>query len=180
MTTLLAAAALGLHGLIHLIGFVVPWGIAQVEGFPYRTTALGGAITSYSGEEPGAAGTVYLQTSAQAAGRGTVTINNSSQTTAARTHIPPATNAVPDELQRAMVVLTNRGMAASTTNCTIGNLLIYTNCFWTLTNWTVSVNDLEHSLENLNLPGPGATNRVDHYNQVIWIGRPSGLMLMFK
>lgn len=44
MTTLLAAAALGLHGLIHLIGFVVPWGIARVDGFPYRTTALGGAI----------------------------------------------------------------------------------------------------------------------------------------
>lgn len=40
----LATAALAVHGLIHLIGFVVPWGIAQVDGFPYRTTALGGAI----------------------------------------------------------------------------------------------------------------------------------------
>jgi hypothetical protein len=39
-----AAAIVAAHGLIHLIGFVVPWGIATVEGFAYRTTALGNAI----------------------------------------------------------------------------------------------------------------------------------------
>ena len=39
-----AAAIVAIHGLIHLIGFVVPWGIAQVQGFPYRTTALDGAV----------------------------------------------------------------------------------------------------------------------------------------
>lgn len=44
MIRTLAAALLAAHGLIHLIGFVVPWGIAQIEGFPYRTTGLGGAI----------------------------------------------------------------------------------------------------------------------------------------
>jgi hypothetical protein len=44
MTRRIAAVAVAAHGLIHLIGFVVPWGIAQVEGFPYRTTALGGAV----------------------------------------------------------------------------------------------------------------------------------------
>lgn len=37
-----AAAIVGLHGVIHLIGFVVPWRIAAVDGFPYRVTALGG------------------------------------------------------------------------------------------------------------------------------------------
>ena len=37
---------LALHGLVHLIGFVVPWRLAQVEGFAYRTTALGGASSS--------------------------------------------------------------------------------------------------------------------------------------
>jgi len=41
---IVAPALVAAHGLIHLIGFVVPWGIATVEGFPYRTTALGGAI----------------------------------------------------------------------------------------------------------------------------------------
>jgi hypothetical protein len=41
---LLAAALLAAHGFIHVIGFVVPWRIAQVEGFAYRTTALGGSV----------------------------------------------------------------------------------------------------------------------------------------
>lgn len=44
MVRTLAAAGLALHGLIHLVGFVVPWGIAQVEGFPYRTSVLAGAV----------------------------------------------------------------------------------------------------------------------------------------
>ena len=44
MIRIVAAVVVAGHGLIHLIGFVVPWGLAQVEGFPYRTTALDGAI----------------------------------------------------------------------------------------------------------------------------------------
>jgi hypothetical protein len=40
----IAAAVLALHGLVHLIGFVVPWRLAQVEGFAYRTTAFDGVI----------------------------------------------------------------------------------------------------------------------------------------
>jgi hypothetical protein len=40
----IVAAVVAIHGLIHLIGFVVPWNLASLEGFPYRTTALGGAI----------------------------------------------------------------------------------------------------------------------------------------
>jgi hypothetical protein len=39
-----AAIVVAAHGLIHLIGFVVPWGIVTVEGFAYRTTTLDGAI----------------------------------------------------------------------------------------------------------------------------------------
>lgn len=39
----LAAVALALHGVIHLIGFVSPWRIASLEGFAYRTTILAGA-----------------------------------------------------------------------------------------------------------------------------------------
>jgi hypothetical protein len=38
------AAVVAIHGLIHLIGFVVPWHLATMEGFAYRITALGGAI----------------------------------------------------------------------------------------------------------------------------------------
>jgi hypothetical protein len=45
MLPLLAAAVLAVHGLIHLIGFVVPWGLAQVDGFTARTSVLAGAIS---------------------------------------------------------------------------------------------------------------------------------------
>ena len=45
MLPFLAAAVLAVHGLIHLIGFVVPWGLAQVDGFTAHTTMLAGAIS---------------------------------------------------------------------------------------------------------------------------------------
>lgn len=44
MLRVVAGSAVAAHGLIHCIGFVVPWGIASVAGFAYRTTALGGAL----------------------------------------------------------------------------------------------------------------------------------------
>jgi hypothetical protein len=42
VTRVALAAAIAAHGLIHLIGFVVPWQVAAVAGFPYRTTVLDG------------------------------------------------------------------------------------------------------------------------------------------
>lgn len=42
MTRFALAAAIAGHGVIHLIGFVVPWHLAAVAGFPYRTTILDG------------------------------------------------------------------------------------------------------------------------------------------
>jgi hypothetical protein len=32
------------HGIAHLVGFLVPWRIGHLEGAVYRTTLLGGAI----------------------------------------------------------------------------------------------------------------------------------------
>jgi hypothetical protein len=45
ITRRIVAAALAAHGLIHLIGFVVPWQLVVVDGFAYRTTAFGGALS---------------------------------------------------------------------------------------------------------------------------------------
>lgn len=44
MLRIVAGAIVAAHGLIHLIGFVVPWGVASVEGFAYRNTVLAGAV----------------------------------------------------------------------------------------------------------------------------------------
>jgi len=33
------AIVLALHGLVHLIGFVVPWRLATIAGFPYGTAS---------------------------------------------------------------------------------------------------------------------------------------------
>lgn len=38
-----------LHGAVHLLGFVVPWQIMQVEGMPYTTTILGGRVNVGNG-----------------------------------------------------------------------------------------------------------------------------------
>ncbi len=44
MPSIVAAVVLAVHGAIHLIGFFVPWQLATVEGFPYRTTLLAGLV----------------------------------------------------------------------------------------------------------------------------------------
>jgi hypothetical protein len=38
------ALFLFIHGLAHLVGFVVPWRIAALDQMPYRTTVLAGAV----------------------------------------------------------------------------------------------------------------------------------------
>lgn len=42
MLRLIAGVFLALHGLIHLMGFVVSWKLATIEGLPYTTTLLNG------------------------------------------------------------------------------------------------------------------------------------------
>ncbi len=79
---------------------------------------------SANAAQNGAAGTLYLQTSAQGSGRGTVIINNSDQTTMARTHIPPAINPVLGELSNASATVTNRGALAITASDRIASLTI--------------------------------------------------------
>ena len=40
----LLGLGLALHGVIHLLGFVVPWRLAEFRGFPYSTSALWGRV----------------------------------------------------------------------------------------------------------------------------------------
>ena len=44
MIRILVMIVLIVHGLIHLIGFVVPWRLATIEDFAYTTTLLAGNL----------------------------------------------------------------------------------------------------------------------------------------
>lgn len=44
MIRIIAAIFLILHGLIHLIGFLVPWGLVKIDSFRYGTTILAGKV----------------------------------------------------------------------------------------------------------------------------------------
>ena len=156
-------------------------GGATFDSFPLANITARGADGGPYGADDGAAGTVYLETQAQGSGGGTVTIDNHWPTTGARTHILPSTYSVLDELEGAMVVLTNKAQVQSTTNVLIGDILIYTNCYWTLGSWTVTVDVAEHSLEDLLSPDPDhSTNRVDNYDQIIWMGLPDGMVILLR
>jgi len=43
----LIAIGLTLHGLIHLIGFVVNWNLVSLTDIPYTTTVLAGKINGW-------------------------------------------------------------------------------------------------------------------------------------
>lgn len=44
MIRLIMTMVLMIHGLIHLLGFVVPWRLAKVDGLTYKTTVLAGRL----------------------------------------------------------------------------------------------------------------------------------------
>ena len=41
---ILLAVVTGLHGLIHLMGFVAYWPLREIKDLPYKTTLLGGKL----------------------------------------------------------------------------------------------------------------------------------------
>lgn len=44
MIRIIVAIVFVVHGLVHLMGFVVPWRLATIEGLAYKTTLLSGAV----------------------------------------------------------------------------------------------------------------------------------------
>ncbi len=44
MIRIIVAVLLIGHGLVHLLGFVVPWRLATLEEMPYKTTLLAGTL----------------------------------------------------------------------------------------------------------------------------------------
>ena len=123
-----------------------------------------------NGSASGGAGTVYRATASQAGGRGTVTINNEGMTLNGFTELPAQLSpGLSNELEHATLVVTNTNTKlVATTSATVGDVLVYTNTTLVLGGSTLTVKTAEHWLDDAGRRGAGNTNRVDHYNQILW------------
>jgi len=150
--------------------------------------AFGGTSGHLIGD--GAAGTVYLETAADVAGKGIVHIDNTTRSVWAgiTTELPPSYSGVDplfvfnDDLSGTDLVITNNGSATVTADYfTIGDLLIPdANAYLTLGTNTLNVDSFEHDLADSSVSGPGNTDRVDNYDQIIWATLPSGTVIIIQ
>lgn len=132
----------------------------------------GVTMAAYGGDgyenRDGAAGTIYRQTAAAGTGKGELVVDNNG--------LVPASNAVrtrisadlPDDLSGVMLIVTNKAVVELTEDLIVGNLLIFTNSSLVLSSYTLTVKSSEHNLANQTDSTPGPTNRVDHYDQIVW------------
>jgi hypothetical protein len=140
------------------------------------------AGTSNGGIPRGAPGTVYLKSGVSAR-----TIVEQDLAHSVYTMIPSETNAPVREIKSSTLILANVGarvqMAAHER---VSDLFIYTNAFMMLDytggflvpdTYTLTVGSPEHHLDS-TVRGPGGTNRVDIYTQIIWTGK--GTVLVFQ
>jgi len=136
--------------------------------------AYGGSANARAG----GAGTIYQEPKN---GGSSVIVDNNTHSANVVTRLPPDIDGITTELENASLIVTNYGKAAISTNAWVGDILIYTNSSLTLTNFYLHVDSMEHSLEDLTDKHPDAsTNRVDHYNQILWEGLPPPSVLIFR
>jgi hypothetical protein len=114
----------------------------------------------------GGAGTIYRQTAAQGAGKGTVTMDNDSATAGGLTLVPPYTNFVAGEVKDATLYVTNGVTLSLTNNFEVGNIWLQSaNVVLDLNYMTLTVHSVEHTLN------PGTTN---HPGAIVWLPKPGG------
>jgi hypothetical protein len=102
-----------------------------------------------SGGTPGAAGTVYLQHAAQAAGYGTLIVDNNNVVTTTNmvTHLPPSSGGIAGEIEHVGVTVTNGARLTLTANQTVGDIwLSSANSILDLNLKTLQVRSFRHAL----------------------------------
>lgn len=99
-----------------------------------------------------------------------VIVDNSNLVSTVVTHLPAYTNGNPGELQQTILIITNRGYVSVSADERVRDILVYTNCFVSLSNCYLRVRAKEHHLDDRQVFGPGATNRTDFYSHIIWEG----------
>jgi hypothetical protein len=137
-----------------------------------------GGTTGGSGAS--APGTVYLEAAADVSGGGEVIIDADGEDHQQVTVLPPERDWTVHELRRATIIVTNDNSDVwLSTNLTVGDVYIFTNAYMALGDFELTVRSREHHLGSSD-KGPGNTNRVDHYDQVIWIGNRRGMVIQFR
>ena len=138
-----------------------------------------GCMTAHGriGQNAGAAGTVYRK---PGSGNGGVLVDNDALGTTAATRLPADIGGVATELEDSSLTATNLANIALSTNAWVGDILVYTNCTLTLDSYDLYVDSLEHDLGDAAVRTPGNTNRVDHYEQIIWVGLPKGTLFILR
>jgi hypothetical protein len=123
----------------------------------------------------GAGGTVYLRNG----GVELLRIDNGGLSTVwSATVLPPYTGGDPLELRTVPVTFTNAARGLLSRDCTVGDIVIGSGCFVTLSNSYLTVRSRRHYLGNALQPGNGDTNRVDVYSHILWTGGQGSVFIV--
>jgi len=180
----LEAANLAGTGSVHAIGHNMGGG-GRVAVYLTQGSEIGSvALRAYGGDytSGGAAGSVYLETSNDVPGRGRLLLDNDGRTASsnAAAVLLPTVQGIADELAGVVVSVSNTTRVAAVTNTAIRDLVMSTNSFLALSANTLTIDALEHRLDNRAVRGRGATNLVDQYEQILWIGKSPGTVFIFR
>ncbi len=164
----------------------------------YLTHGTGtGSVTldargGYHATNPGAAGTVYVQKPSDPAGGGRIAVWNQGRVQynraatpltpaqALTSDLPPVYGAFGDDLTGAILDISANGRVKLTGNLTVKDVVITTGGYLETAGHTLSVDALEHHLDDPSKRGMGDTAMVDIYANIVWIGKNPGTLILLR
>ncbi len=153
---------------------------ADVGGVSLR--AFGGRVTTTTTRD-GSAGTAYLETAAQAGGRGVLMVRNTTSHSvhaSSFTPIPHRTAAFTDDLKKATLRIEDRGRVGLMADTTVGDVVIVGNGYLQTGAFKLYVDALEHHLDDPSKKGMGPTTMVDNYANIVWTGKSPGTLILLR
>ncbi len=152
------------------ISLVLTGSGADFSGFTGTISAYGGngTLSSLYGSGPG---TVYKQATADRTGRGTVVLDNNNVVTVRYTEIPPSTNYVAGEVDRATFCLYNAAVLKMVNDVSVGDIQISSaNAQLDLGLKTLLVHSRQHAF----------AGTVGNYGKIIWMPDISGTVFSIR
>jgi len=145
------------------------------------------AISGYNANDSarGSSGTVYLERRAvEKAGGGEVILDGDGLPHVDYPLMPlygsHATETVTGELGAAMLRLRNGARVVLTHDVAVGDIVIEEGSFLITGAFTLTIDAREHDLADPTVRGAGSTHLVDDYDNILWIGKPPGMMTTIR